>query len=371
MPMQNKECPWRTLDGSQGQAKRYTERVILKASSILAGFSINGNGRKPKPVAQPKVNSQQKLLKNDFNLLAFSYFRHRYIKSLEARQCSVGYIGHSRKALARYGIFLQALNRDFRGADTAVWNTYEALFKLGRASRQFIAREQVVLRMFYRWLASEGIIEYNSFKGLHSPKLDKLLPRFLTIAEVNQLVEAPDTSTPEGMRDKAVLELFYASGIRLSELIGLDLVHINLSNHTAIVKGKGNKEREVLFGRPAAEALNTYMKDARPQLLNRNNNQALFIHKGNRIQKYVVEKLVREYGFKSLGKRVYPHLLRHTFATHMLNGGAGLSVVQELLGHESIATTQIYTHVAIVDLAKVYAQYHPLAKNNNQKEVDQ
>jgi len=371
MPMQNKECPWRTLDGSQGQAKRYTERVILKASSILAGFSINGNGRKPKPVAQPKVNSQQKLLKNDFNLLAFSYFCHRYIKSLEARQCSVSYIGHSRKALARYGIFLQALNRDFRGADTAVWNTYKAILKHNRASRNFIGRDQVVLRMFYRWLASEGIIRNNPFKGLHSPKLDKLLPRFLTIDEVNQLVEAPDISNPEGIRDKAILELFYASGTRLSELIGLDLAHINLSDRKAIVKGKGHKERQVLFGIPAAEALTEYLNKARPHLLNGNNNQAVFVHDGSCIKKHLVYKLVREYGFKSLGKRVYPHLLRHTFATHMLNGGAGLSVVQELLGHESIATTQIYTHVAIVDLAKVYAQYHPLAKNNNQKEVDQ
>lgn len=362
-----REPPWRTLNGCQRQALSYTERLKLKAATILADFKIGSNSRTPKPLAQSQVSDYQSHpLDNGFNALAFSYFYHRYIIHLKAKGCSVTYIKNSKHSLLDYSQFLEIKDIGIRDANRQTWRDYASSLADRGLSKRTIGSYQSVLRMFYRFLKSEGVISANPFEGLGSPKIDKLLPEFLNLDEAKRLVESPDLSTPEGKRDRAMLELFYASGIRLSELVGLNLSQISIDQRQAIVLGKGTKERLVLFGKPAAKAVIEYMREARFRLLNGSNNQALFVQDGRRISKHLVEKLVRKYGFKSLGKRVYPHLLRHTFATHLLDGGADLRVVQELLGHESISTTEIYTHVSNRNLRAVYMSCHPLANNSKE-----
>jgi integrase/recombinase XerC len=190
------------------------------------------------------------------------------------------------------------------------------------------------------------------------------LPTFLTIEEMVRLLEAPDLSTPEGQRDRALLELLYASGLRLSELVQLDLGQVNLDTREIRVWGKGAKERVVLMGKPAAEALTTYLSQGRPGLLGKKKSPALFLNRyGGRLTERRVQQVLDKYASKAgIVKKVHPHMLRHTFATHLLDGGADLRVVQELLGHARLSSTEIYTHVTHSQARKVYLSAHPMAK---------
>ncbi|MGD9116177.1 MAG: tyrosine recombinase XerC [Dehalococcoidia bacterium] len=227
-----------------------------------------------------------------------------------------------------------------------------------------IARKLSAIRSFYRYLVREKIIEANPIKSVSSPKLDKRLPSFLTLDEVKKLLETPDTSTPQGLRDRALLELLYASGLRVSELASLELGQINLDTNEIRVWGKGSKERVVLMGEPAALALRSYLEEGRPKLIGKKKSNAIFLSRyGQRFPERSVQKMLEHYTLKAgLKKRVHPHMLRHTFATHMLDGGADLRVVQELLGHARLSSTQIYTHVTKKQARKVYLAAHPLAK---------
>jgi len=240
---------------SERQAKRYTERLKLKVATILADFKIGDNGRKSKPIVARCKDVQAHPLDNGFNVLAFSYFYHRYIFNLKAKDCSATYIRNSKHRLLDYSQFLEIKDTGVRDADRHTWHDYTNHLAVRGLSKRSIGGYQSVLRMFYRFLKSEGTIVANPFEGLHSPKLDKLLPKFLSIDEAKRLVESPDISTSEGKRDRAMLELFYASGVRLSELVGLNLSQISIDQRQAIVLGKGAKERVVLFGKPAAELL--------------------------------------------------------------------------------------------------------------------
>jgi len=226
-----------------------------------------------------------------------------------------------------------------------------------------IARKLSAIRSFYRYLMREGILKSNPLEGTSSPKLDKRLPSFLTIDEVSRLLKAPDLSTPKGVRDRALMELIYASGLRVSELAGLNLEDVDLLNREIRVWGKGSKERVVLMGKPAQRALTSYLNEARPKLLGNRKTSALFLNRnGERILKRRVQKIIEEYArLAGIKKQVHPHTLRHTFATHLLDGGADLRVVQELLGHSSLSSTQIYTHVTKSQARKVYLRAHPMA----------
>jgi len=209
-----------------------------------------------------------------------------------------------------------------------------------------LTRKVSTIRCFYRYLELAGHLETSPFQGVRGPRRPRRLPSFLGNEDVAALVSAPEADTPLGLRDRALMELLYAAGIRVSELVGLDTADVDLSGGLLRVRGKGRKERMVLIGRPARRALAAYLREGRPRLAAGAEAALLLNRKGGRLSARGVQGLVRKYALAAgLDQRVFPHLLRHTFATHMLEGGADLRVLQELLGHASINTTQIYTHV--------------------------
>ncbi|UCH43381.1 MAG: tyrosine recombinase XerC [Dehalococcoidales bacterium] len=235
-----------------------------------------------------------------------------------------------------------------------------------------IARKLSAIRSFFRYLVREEILPVNPLQTVSSPKLDKHLPSFLTNNEINSLLAMPDQATPQGQRDRALLELLYASGLRVSELVQLNLEQINADSREIRVWGKGSKERIVLMGEPASEALSAYLNDGRVGLLGEKSSSALFISRyGKRLTERSVQIIMTQYAnMAGIEKDVHPHMLRHTFATHLLDGGADLRVVQELLGHASLASTQIYTHVSKSQAQKVYLSAHPMAKEPVVKSED-
>ncbi|MFH1002843.1 MAG: tyrosine-type recombinase/integrase, partial [Chloroflexota bacterium] len=235
-----------------------------------------------------------------------------------------------------------------------------------------IARKLSAIRSLYRYLLREGMVSANLVKAASSPKLERRLPAFLTVAEARHLVEAPDPSTPAGQRDRAILELLYASGLRVSELAGLDLDQIDFDTNEIRVLGKGDKKRVVLMGQPAAQALRRYRDEGRAQLRGNRKNSAFFLnHFGQRLtQRGVQARLAYHARASGIEKRVHPHTLRHTFATHLLDGGADLRVVQELLGHASLSSTQIYTHVTKSQARKIYLRAHPMAQGKKDEPLE-
>lgn len=209
-----------------------------------------------------------------------------------------------------------------------------------------LTRKVSTIRSFYRHLELAGHLEASSFQAVRGPHRPRRLPSFLSNEDASALVSAPETDTPLGLRDRALMELLYAAGVRVSELVGLDTADVDLDEGLLRVRGKGNKERVVLVGRPARRALAAYLQQGRPRIAT-GAEAALFLNRnGGRLSARGVQGLVRKYALAAgLDQRVFPHLLRHTYATHMLEGGADLRVLQELLGHASINSTQIYTHV--------------------------
>ena len=237
------------------------------------------------------------------------------------------------------------------------------LIELGYA-KSSIVRKLSALRSFLRWLLREGLIDGDPLPRRGVMKRESRLPRFLSQDEAARLVGAPDTSTTLGPRDRALLELIYAGGLRVSEVRDLDVGDVNLETVELRVTGKGSKQRVVLFGDVARDALALYLGQVRPRLANRDSGSALFLNRyGGRLSQRSIQEKVRGYA-ASVGLRsdVHTHTLRHSFATHLLEGGADLRVVQELLGHASPATTQIYTHVTQSKAREVYLSAHPRAK---------
>lgn len=230
--------------------------------------------------------------------------------------------------------------------------------------RASIARRLSELRSFGHFLVREGVVGINPFSAVSSPKVPKHLPTSLSIAETVALLSAPDATTPQGLRDRAILEVLYSGGLRVSELVGLDLNSIEWQRNELRVWGKGAKERIGLLGRPAMAALHVYLEQGRPPLLQGRTSNALFLNRsGSRLTTRSVMNILKKYSrLIGLEKRATPHTLRHTFATHLLDGGADLRSVQELLGHARLATTQIYTYVSQSRAREVYLHSHPLAR---------
>jgi tyrosine recombinase XerC len=223
-----------------------------------------------------------------------------------------------------------------------------------------IGRKLSSLRSLYRYLMREGIVAESPLQLVPGPKRGRTLPNVLSVDEIERLLAQPDSKTPLGMRDRCLLEMMYATGLRVSELVGLTLEQIDWGQRTIRVIGKGSKERIVLAGELAMEALETYLHNGRPRLLREVTTEALFLsHLGSPLSvrgfHAVLAGYVRSAG---LERRVTPHTLRHSFATHLLEGGADLRSVQELLGHASVSTTQVYTHVSEGYLREVYSRAH-------------
>ena len=209
-----------------------------------------------------------------------------------------------------------------------------------------VTRKVSTIRGFYKHLRAERVIENDPFYGVKGPQKPRRLPKFLAAEEVFRLIGAADGKEPAGLRDRALLELLYAAGLRVSELSGLDVADVDVRDRVVRVRGKGNKERVGVFGEPAALALDRYLKDGRPALASKR-EAALFLNRrGGRLTARSVQTIVRTHAIKAgIPRKAHPPLLRHSFATHLLDGGADLRVVQELLGHESPNTTQIYLSV--------------------------
>jgi integrase/recombinase XerD len=231
----------------------------------------------------------------------------------------------------------------------------------GLLSARSIARMLSSLKMFFRFLISEGKIKDSPARLLETIKLPARLPEILTREEVDLLLSQPDTSGSLGLRDKAMLELLYATGLRVSELTGLNLININLEAGFIRTIGKGSKERMIPMGEKAVEALNAYLIDGRPSLLKGRNLSRLFINaRGGPITRQGFWKIIKKYGIMAgIKKKITPHRLRHSFASHLLEGGADLRSVQVMLGHADISTTQIYTHITRERLKQIHEKYHP------------
>ena len=224
-----------------------------------------------------------------------------------------------------------------------------------------VRRAQSALRTYFGFLLEEGISDHDPTEGLESPRVGRPLPEVLSVEDVLGLLEAPRLDSQVYWRDKAVLEVLYATGVRVSELIGLKIANIDLDLGLCTVWGKGSKERMVPLGGPALLALQRYLRDVRPELYRGSGGGHVFLNrKGGPLSRTAIWSLVREAARAAgLTKKVSPHTLRHTFATHLLEGGADLVAVQELLGHADISTTQIYTHVDREYLRGVHKKYHP------------
>jgi integrase/recombinase XerC len=242
------------------------------------------------------------------------------------------------------------------------WLAHLGRRKLSRAS---IARHLSTVRTFFRYLVREGLASSNPARSVATPKREKNLPVVLQTADISLLLEQPEVDRPLGLRDRAWLELLYASGLRVSELVAIDLDHIDLRSRLVRVRGKGSKERIVPFGTKAEEAIRAWLP-SRKELAARNDDPEelpLFVnHRGGRITARSVRRLLDVYVRRSsLRSGISPHTLRHSFATHLLNAGADLRAIQELLGHVSLSTTQKYTHLNDWKLIEVYRKSHPRA----------
>lgn len=234
-------------------------------------------------------------------------------------------------------------------------------------SRRSVSRKISSLRTFFKFLEREGLIYQNAFVQISLPKMKTRIPSFLYKEELQQLFQVSDLSDPIGQRNQALIETLYATGIRVSECQGLQISDIDIDIGSMFIKGKGRKERYVLFGQFARDAIDTYMKNGRKILLQKADQPTnyLFLNaRGRPITtrgiRFVLDQIVKE---ASLTIKVNPHKLRHTFATHLLNEGADLRTVQELLGHENLSSTQIYTHVTKDYLRHVYVNSHPRARS--------
>lgn len=294
------------------------------------------------------------------------------------------------ESIARFVVYLQAEKRasprtveaygdDLRGllafakerapracGDVCAIDVYLLRGWLGTLARKHaassVARKVAAARTWMRWMRKRGIVSTCPADELATPKVRRGLPTLLSVDSAKQVIEAADGDAPVVRRDRAILELLYGSGLRVSEACALDVDAVDLRNATARVVGKGRKERVVPLGRACVEALGRWL-EARPAFVRAEVGAVFLGVRGKRMHRREIEKVVHRYGALGAGRAdLHPHALRHTCATHMLDGGADLRAIQELLGHASLSTTQRYTHVSVEQLMRVYDAAHPLAR---------
>jgi integrase/recombinase XerD len=285
----------------------------------------------------------------DNTLAAYRRDLERYVTFLRAR--GVGSIADVEPGTIRS--FIAAVSAATHGPDEEPY----------RATS--VARTLSTVRTFHRFAVREGIVDDDPTAGVVRPHLPRALPHPLTVEEVTAIIDAPRTEHPAGLRDRAIVELLYGAGLRISELTGLDVDDLDPDAGSVRVLGKGGKEREVPFGRIAGEAVDAYLTRGRPALAGPRSRAALFLNaRGGRLTRQSCSRLLEVHARAAgIRRRVTPHDLRHSFATHLLEGGADVRVVQELLGHASVATTQIYTLVTAEHLRSAYYTAHPRARS--------
>lgn len=242
-------------------------------------------------------------------------------------------------------------------------NNYLSDFRKEKLLASSQARHLVSIKMFFRFLVNESLIEKNPTENIESPSLTRRLPETLSFEDVEKLLKEPDTSYPLGLRDSAMIELLYATGVRVSELISLTINDINLEVGYIISMGKGFKQRIIPLGEEASLRLKNYLETSRPLLIKGKDINELFVNRrGYKMTRQGFWKIIKKYAKAAgIAKEVSPHSLRHSFATHLLEGGADLRSVQKMLGHADISTTQIYTHIIKERLRIIYDKYHPRA----------
>lgn len=270
--------------------------------------------------------------------------------------------------IGMFADFLKDRGKEGKWKEVQILDIRAYLAKLNsvHSARKSIARRISSLRSFYKYLIRENYLAANPFAKVRTPKLEKKLPVFLEEFEIDELLNLPDGNELLGMRDRAILELLYATGCRVSELVGLTLDRVDLSNQYVLLLGKGNKERLVPIGHPCVKALSKYYDEARGEIMLKYrapDHDSIFINsRGTPLTDRSVRRILDKYiSLMSLHKHISPHTIRHTFATHLLEHGADLRSVQELLGHASLSTTQIYTHITTERIAHVYDEHHPRA----------
>jgi len=265
--------------------------------------------------------------------------------------------------LAKLRVFLKTRDREVSEVDRDDVLDFLASLYRSKVSSRTVSRHLVTLRVFFRFALAEDWIREDPTLNLESPRVWKKLPGYLTPEQVERLLDAPDLATPLGIRDLAMLEVLYSTGLRVSELVSLRLNELDMSMGCARCIGKGNKERLVPVGRKALAAVRRYLAETRPAILRGRTSPFLFLsRRGSKLSRVGFWKMLKGYGRRAgLPPGLSPHKLRHSFATHLLERGADLRSVQLMLGHADISTTQIYTHVTQERLRKIYKEHHPRA----------
>ncbi len=268
-----------------------------------------------------------------------------------------------RRDMLKFVGFLEKQNLDTAKIQRQDVVNFLAMLYKRRLDSRSVARHLVTIRHFFRFALLEGFVKEDPAATIESPKFRQSLPYFLSVEEVERLLKQPDISSPIGLRDKAIIELMYSTGIRVSELAGIRVGDLQLDAGCLRCIGKGNKERLVPVGKKALAVVEAYLKKSRPELLKDKASAHLFLNqRGRAMDRITIWKMMGRYGRKAaLRKPLKPHTLRHSFATHLLDRGADLRSVQMMLGHSDISTTQIYTHVVEERLKQVYKAHHPRA----------
>lgn len=293
-------------------------------------------------------------------MIPFSYYIDKFLNYIAVEKNYSPYTVTSyRVDLREFDEFLNSCGgRDIKNIDYFLLRKFLSSLSEKKFDKRTLSRKISTLKSFFKFIRREGIIKNNPAVSLTYPRLDKQLPKFLTENEVKDILKLPDTSNILGLRDKAILEFLYSTGARVSEMVSLKRDDLDLISGIAKVKGKGRKERLLPLGEPAVISIKNYLDERKDQI------SALFLNKkGTPLTDRGVRDIIYRYIKKAaLSLKISPHTFRHSFATHLLNRGADLRSVQELLGHLSISTTQVYTHLTIESLKEVYQKAHPRAK---------
>ncbi|WP_072905379.1 tyrosine recombinase XerC [Anaerobranca californiensis] len=279
------------------------------------------------------------------------------------RNCSPHTITNYRVDLEQFLNFLEQGNGEHQIVNHLTIRRFLAYLQNQNYSKKSINRKLSAIRSFFKYLVKRGYLQKNPITKLHSPKTEKKLPKFLYQQQITELIEAPDIKDELGLRDRAIMELLYSSGVRVSELVNITLKDLQLARGLILVNGKGNKQRYVYVGSKACEIINLYLEKSRVKLMKNKKHPYLFVNKfGDAITDRSIRRIIDKYvDILAIKLNVSPHTFRHSFATHLLDNGADLRAVQEMLGHANIKTTQIYTHITKDKLKNVYLANHPRA----------